>query len=272
MSIDLESYFKRIGYSGGRAPTLATLRELHRLHPQAIPFENLDPLLGRPVRLDAASLERKLIHDGRGGYCFEQNLLFAHVLRALGFKVREASARVRWGVPPGVKTPRVHALLIVDVEDEQYLVDVGFGGNVATGPLLLKSRDEQTTPHEPFRLVSDEDHVVVEAKLAGTWASLYATDLADTVPVDFEMGSWFTSAHPESIFVTGLMAARCEPDRRYAFKNNELAVHRLNIGTEKRVLRTVPELRDALTDLLRVRLPDDPALEPALRRLVEMGS
>ena len=179
---------------------------------------------------------------------------------------------MRWGVPPEVKTPRVHALLIVDVEDEQYLVDVGFGGNVATGPLLLKSRDEQTTPHEPFRLVSDGGHVVVEAKLAGTWASLYATDLSETVPEDFEMGSWFTSAHPESIFVNGLMAARCEPDCRYAFKNNELAVHRLHNGTEKQVLRTVPELRDALTDLLRVKLPDDPALEPALRRLVEMGS
>ncbi len=197
MSIDLDGYFKRIGYDGPRKPTLAVLRELHRLQPQVIAFENLDPLLKRPVKLDAASLDAKLVKGGRGGYCFEQNLLFGHVLRALGFKVQEATARVRWSVPPGVHTPRVHALLIVEAEGESYLVDVGFGGNVATGPLMLKSRDEQKTPHEPFRLVEEDHRLVVEAKIAGEWTSLYATDLAESIPADFEMANWFTSAHPE---------------------------------------------------------------------------
>jgi len=271
MSIDLEAYFKRIGYSGERKPTLAVLRELHRLHPQAIPFENLDPLLKRPVLLDAASLEAKLVKGGRGGYCFEQNLLFGDVLREMGFAVREATARVRWSAPPGTLTPRVHALLIVHVEGEDYLVDVGFGGNVATAPLLLRSRDEQATPHESFRLVQEDHRLVIEAKLGGTWMALYATDLAESHPVDFELGNWFTSAHPSSIFVNGLMAARADSDRRYAFRNNELAVHKLAGGTEKRTLRTVAELRDALVDLLRIRLPDDPALEPALARLAAMS-
>ena len=71
--IDLDAYFRRIGYDGPRDASLETLRELHRLHPQAIPFENLDPLLGRPVNLDPASLQAKLVEGGRGGYCFEQN-------------------------------------------------------------------------------------------------------------------------------------------------------------------------------------------------------
>ena len=266
--IDLEAYFKRIGYDGERKPTLAVLRELHRLHPQAIAFENLDPLLKRPVLLDPASLEAKLVIGGRGGYCFEQNLLFGHVLRALGFKVREATARVRWSVPPGVTTPRTHALLIVEVEGDSYLVDVGFGGNVATAPLLLKSRDEQTTPHEPFRLVLEDHRVVVEAKLAGTWVTLYATDLAESIPADFELGNWFTSAHPGSIFVNGLLAARADADCRYAFKDNELSVHRLSGGTEKTTLRSVPEMRDALTDLLKVRLDGLDGLDAALTRLV----
>lgn len=269
MSIDFDAYFRRINYSGERKPTLAVLRELHRLHPQAIPFENLDPLLKRPTLLDATSLDAKLVKGGRGGYCFEQNLLFGHVLRELGFNVREATARVRWTVPPGVNTPRVHALLIVDVEGEEYLVDVGFGGNVATGPLLLKSRDEQATPHEPFRLVEEEHRLVIEAKLGGVWTSLYATDLAESHPVDFELGNWFTSAHPSSIFVTGLMAARADGDRRYALRNNQLATHKLAGGTEKRTLETGAELRDALADLMRIRLPDDPTLEPTLARLAE---
>jgi N-hydroxyarylamine O-acetyltransferase len=265
--IDLDTYFERIGFAGERKPTLVVLRELHRLHPQAIPFENLDPLLRRPVLLDPASLEAKLVKGGRGGYCFEQNLLFAEVLRALGFKLREATARVRWSVPPGVTTPRVHALLIVEAEGESYLVDVGFGGNVATAPLLLRSREEQTTPHEPFRLAQEDDRVVVEAKLGGTWVSLYATDLAESIPPDFELGNWFTSAHPGSIFVNGLLAARADADRRYAFRNNELSIHKLSGGTEKRTLRSVPEMRDALTDLLKVRLDGLDGLDAALTRL-----
>jgi N-hydroxyarylamine O-acetyltransferase len=268
MSIDLDAYCKRIGFSGERKPTLATLRALHLLHPQAIAFENLDPLLKRPVRLDPVALDAKLVKGGRGGYCFEQNSLFAHVLRALGFEVREATARVRWNVPPGVRTPRVHALLFVTVEGETYLADVGFGGNVLTGPLVLQSRDAQNTPHEPFRLVQEDDRIVVEAKLAGHWQALYAADFAETQPSDYDMGNWFTAAHPDSIFVTGLMAARVEPDRRYALRNNELSVHRLNGQSEKKSLNSVSELRDALADLFKLQLAGLDGLEPALARLV----
>ena len=104
--IDLDAYCARLGYDGPRDASLKTLHDLHYLHPQAIAFENLDPLLGRPVKLDPASLQAKLVAGGRGGYCFEHNTLFAGVLRTLGFKVQEATARVRWSVPPGVGTPR----------------------------------------------------------------------------------------------------------------------------------------------------------------------
>lgn len=267
MSIDLEAYFKRVGYTGARDSSLSTLRELHYLHPQAIPFENLDPLLKRPVKLDPASLQAKLVEAGRGGYCFEHNSLFAGVLRQLGFKVQEATARVRWSVPPGVKAPRTHCLLFVEAEEEDYLVDVGFGGNVLTGPLLLNSRAEQATPHEPFRLVEEGDRVVEEAKIGGEWTPLYAFDFAETHPVDYELGNWFTSAHPNSIFVNGLLGARAEPDRRYALFNNQLAVHTLNGGTQKRTLGTAAEMRDALTDLFKLRLDQLEGLDPALTRL-----
>ena len=270
--IDLDAYFRRIGYSGPREASLATLRELHNLHPQAIPFENLDPLLGRPVRLDPASLQAKLVAGGRGGYCFEHNSLFAGVLRALGFKVQEATARVRWSVPPGVKTPRTHCLLFVEAEGEDYLVDVGFGGNVLTAPLRLNSRDEQTTPHEPFRLVDEGDRVVEEAKINGAWTPLYAFDFADTHPADYEMGNWFTSAHPNSIFVNGLMGARAEPGRRYALRDNQLAVHTLNGGTEKKTLANTAEMRDALTDLFKLRLDQLEGLDPVLGKLAARGA
>jgi N-hydroxyarylamine O-acetyltransferase len=267
MSIDLDAYFRRVGYDGPRMATLDTLRQLHNLHPQAIAFENLDPLLGRPVRLDPTSLQAKLVEGGRGGYCFEHNTLFANVLRQLGFKVQEATARVRWSVPPGVKTPRTHCLLFVEAEGEDYLVDVGFGGNVLTAPLKLASRDEQKTPHEDFRLVDEDDRVVQEAKINGNWTPLYAFDFADTHPVDYEMGNWLTSTHPNSIFVNGLLGARSEPGKRYALRDNKLAVHTINGGTQKQSLGSASELRDALTDLFNLRLDGLNGLDAALERL-----
>src|SRR5262245_29294384 len=115
-AVALDQYFERIGYTGDREPSLETLQQLHVRHTQRIPFENLDSFLGRPVHLDLPSLVLKLIHERRGGYCFEHNLLFGHVLRALGFRVTDLAARVLWNRPQGAVTPRGHMLLLVEVE------------------------------------------------------------------------------------------------------------------------------------------------------------
>jgi len=147
--IDLDAYFQRIDYDGERTPTLATLRAIHVRHATMIPFENLTPLLRQPVRLDLASLQDKLIHHGRGGYCFEQNLLLRAVLLALGFQVSGLAARVRWNVPDEVITARGHMLLRVALAGQAYLADVGFGGLTLTAPLALIPDREQPTPLAP---------------------------------------------------------------------------------------------------------------------------
>ena len=193
--------------------------DLHHLHPQAIPFENLDPLLRRPVKLDPASLQAKLVGGGRGGYCFEHNSLFAQVLRALGFKVQEATARVRWSVPPGVRTPRVHCLLFVEAEGERVSRRCRLrrqcADRAAQARLARRAGDAARAVPAGRR---GRPIVVEEAKINGAWTPLYAFDFADTHPADYEMGNWFTSAHPESIFVNGLLGARAEPGRRYALR------------------------------------------------------
>lgn len=84
---DTDRYFTRIGYCGPRAATFDVLRELHALQPAAVTFENIDVILKRPVRLDIPSIADKIITRGRGGYCFEQNILFMAALRSLGFQV-----------------------------------------------------------------------------------------------------------------------------------------------------------------------------------------
>src|SRR5690606_11765990 len=134
-AFDLNAYFKRIRYSGSRTPNLATLKAIHALHPAAIPFENLNPLLGIPVLLDSPSLKSKLIDAQRGGYCFEHNLLLKEALESLGFPATSLAARVIWNRSDDAITSRSHMLLLVEVEGEQYLADVGFGGQTLTAPL-----------------------------------------------------------------------------------------------------------------------------------------
>ncbi len=207
-AIDLDAYFERIGHGGGRTPVLDTLRAIHLRHPQSIPFENLNPLLGRPVRLDAQSLQKKLVFDGRGGYCFEQNLLLSHALKGLGFRVVELAARVLWNTPEGVVRPRSHMLLLVHLEDGAYIADVGFGGLTLTAPLRLQADIEQATPHEPFRLIEQGQEFVLQALIGDAWRPLYRFGLQEQLLPDYEVTSWYLSNHPESQFVTTLMVGQ----------------------------------------------------------------
>jgi len=266
-AIDLPAYFRRIDHHGPTAPTLATLAAIVRAHAAAIPFENLDPLLGRPVALDLAALEKKLLHAGRGGYCFEHNLLLSHVLRALGFQVRGLAARVTWNQPADRVTPRGHMLLRVDLDGQAYVVDVGFGGLTLTGVLRLVADVEQPTPHEPFRLVEVDGYHCMQALLRGDWLALYRFDLQEQFQADYEVTSYFLSTHPDSHFRTGLIAARAAADRRHALRNRNYAVHHLGGDTERRVLATTDELRRVLEREFQIVLPADPELDRALDNL-----
>lgn len=268
MRMDLAAYFQRIGYPGPAAPTLDTLREIHRLHPQAIAFENLDPLRGAPVELGIEQLEQKLVRGGRGGYCFEHNLLLREALLAIGFGVRALAARVVWGQPPGALTARSHMLLRVTAEDEQYIADVGFGGQVLTGPLRLAANEEQATPHEPFRLFERDGMLTLESLLGGSWMPLYRFDLHEQHPIDYTATNYYLSTSPASHFTKLLIAARTEPGRRYALRNNALAIHRVGAASERVLLSTVAELRHALETTFRIAVPVDPALDAALERVL----
>lgn len=265
-TMDLDAYFRRIGYDGDRAPTLDVLQTIAARHTEAIAFENLNPLLRWPVHLDLQSLQHKIVRDGRGGYCFEQNLLLAAALTALRFKVGGLAARVLWNAPEGAITARGHMLLRVDL-DNPYLVDAGFGGLTLTGALRLVPDLEQATPLEPFRLRRGAEDFVMQAKLAGSWRSLYRFDLQQQFQPDYEVTNWYLSNHPDSHFVTGLIAARATPDRRFALRGNELAVHHLDGHTERRVFATAGELRETLERDFHLTLPNAPELDAALDRV-----
>ncbi|WP_245468276.1 MULTISPECIES: arylamine N-acetyltransferase [unclassified Mesorhizobium] len=270
-SFDIDGYFARIGYRGPTDASLAALKALHRQHPQAIPFENVDALMGVSVGLDPASLQDKVFSQGRGGYCFEHNLIFMHALGALGFNVSGLAARVLWGQPDDAITARSHMLLRVELDGKTYIADVGFGGLTLTAPLLLEPDLEQQTPHEAFRITETGDHFRLQAGIGGAnmnndWRTLYRFDMQRTYEVDYQVSSHFLSTHPSSHFLSTLVAARALPDRRYGLRNNRLSIHHLGGRSEQREIASATELADVLESELAIVIPNRAAFEARLRQ------
>jgi N-hydroxyarylamine O-acetyltransferase len=265
-SFDLEAYFARIGYHGPRTPTLETLRAIQLLHPQAIAFENLNPLLALPVKLDVESLQQKLVRSSRGGYCFEHNGLLFQVLRALGYRVSGLAGRVVWNNPRDTVPPRSHMILRVELDEGTYLADVGFGSS-PTAPLRLVPDIAQETPHESFRLLERAGQYTLQCNLKGQWTSFYMFDLQEQAPVDYQVANHYVSTWPTSHFVTSLTAARATADGRYGLRNNRLSIHRVKGESEQRVLPGAAEISAVLKDLFGVVVPDEPAFAAKLARL-----
>jgi N-hydroxyarylamine O-acetyltransferase len=267
--LDLDSYLKRIGYSGPRTATLDTLRSLQALHPLSIPFENLDTLAGRPVALDLRSLERKLVQSRRGGYCFEQNLLFKHALAAFGFDAAALAARVVWERPAGEVRARTHMVLLVALGDRRYVCDVGFGGLTPTAPIELTVDVEQPTPHETFRVVRDSSEFAVEARVRDQWKRLYCFDLQEQHEVDIGVLNHYVMTHAESPMRSRLFAARAAADRRFGLGNGVLNVHHLQGASEQQRVGDVAGLKRVLEQTFGIDAPAGRDVDAALARVLE---
>lgn len=223
----LDAYLDRIAFAGPREPTRAVLHAICAAHPAAIPFENLDPFLGRPPQLDPNSLVDKLVRQRRGGYCYEHNALLRLALLGLGFRVDSLAARVLWmrppEQPPGAPS---HMLLrvggVADAPEASFLVDAGFGGHLLAAPLLFEAGIVQHSPGGTERLVHDGRLWTLQALRDDTWQCAYRFSLAALQPVDYEPLNWFTATHPDSLFRHNLKAERLTPEGRLSLLNDRL--------------------------------------------------
>ncbi len=195
--LDLESYLSRIGLTG--QPGVA---QLHRAHVTSIPFENLDPQRGVAVSLAQPDLERKLVSEARGGYCFEQNLLLRAGLEALGAEVDLLLARVRLGAAGAIR-PRSHLVLRVQAEGSTWLADVGFGLGSLLEPLPFARAGAHEQSGWSYRVVEDGPELVLQTAEADAWIDLYGFAPQPVPFIDVETSNWWTSTHPRSPFVTG---------------------------------------------------------------------
>lgn len=259
MTFDSATYLARIGHAGPTDPTPDVLHAIVAAHGRTIPFENLDPLLGVPVDdLSPDVLADKIVDRRRGGYCYEHNGLLGYVLDALGYDVRRLAGRVVWMAPPDAPLPAMtHNVLSVTVPggDAPFLVDVGFGGQTLPSPIRLEVGPVQQTRIEPYRIVARGDDLVLEALVRDEWQALYAFGTRPQPRIDLEVGSWYVSTHPRSVFVVGLSAALVTDDARYNLRGRNLAIHRRE-GSEKIRFDTAAQVVDALRDRFGIDVDD----------------
>ena len=257
----LAAYFDRIGYVApdrkSQQATSETLHALHRLHPQTIPFENLDSLLGRTPGLDLAPVFAKLVSARRGGYCYEHNLLFRAVLDTLGFETTGLAARVLWN-DPAAMAPRTHMMLLVETPDDTWLADVGFGSMTLSAPLQFDAGRQQATPHEPFRLdLIERGDFMLQVKLGDTWRPIYRFDLEPQFPSDYAIANHYVSTYPDSIFVNHLVVARVVPGERQTLY--DMTLTQRGETESRRELANPAELRSVLQDVFGLTLAGNKA-------------
>jgi N-hydroxyarylamine O-acetyltransferase len=256
VTLDLDRYFERIGWTGATTSTLPVLAGLLRAHMTAIPFENLDVLLGVPIELELDALQTKLVDRKRGGMCYEHTTLFQGVLERLGFEIAAHSARVTMLAKKHLQA-RTHMLLTVELPEGAFVLDPGFGGNAPLVPVPLDG-----TPAGDYVLERDAGEYLL--KLAGQ--DLWISTLAPEYPVDFSVLCHYTATHPRSGFRQRLMLRAFLPDEggRVAVMNRTVTRTVDGLATTSE-LADRAELHDLLVadfgfdlDVSRLRVPSIP--------------
>jgi N-hydroxyarylamine O-acetyltransferase len=254
---DQTAWLERIGYAGPLTPTLETLNRLIFAHARAISYETLDIMLGRPPKLDVAALQAKMIVSGRGGYCFEQNMLFRAALRSLGYRITSLQGRVVRGLAIDAPRPAIHMLLQVELPEGPHLADVGFGNLAPTCALAMKPLLEQPTPHELMRFIDVDGELTLQARLKHGWEHIYRVIPYPRYDGEYEITNWYTGTHPETPYQGNIIVARPGPDRtRITMYNSRVTIRDADGRADKRWLASDREFHDVLRGEFGLNMSD----------------
>ena len=221
--LDLDAYFERIGWDGPTTPCYDTLAGLLAAHMLRIPFEALDVLLGRPVRLALDSVQQKLVLSRRGGYCFEHATLFAAVLEELGFAPARHTARVVLIVPRDASA-RTHMVLTVPTPEGTFIVDPGLGGLAPRVPVPLTDGVQARAGDEVHWMARDGNQWTLQAKSHDSAVDCWVSPLEADNLIDFEVGNHYTATHPMSPFANRIMLRALTPAGRVTVMNRDVTI------------------------------------------------
>jgi N-hydroxyarylamine O-acetyltransferase len=259
--LELFAYLHRIRFEGSVRPDLGTLRAVHRAHQYAIPFENLDVLLHRPLVLDPEANYHKIVNRRRGGWCYEMNGVMGWALKQMGFEVMRMSAGVM-RVQAGDAQLGNHLCLRVCL-DQPYLVDVGFGGSLAE-PLPLSAMERED---RPFRLGLSEvgDGYWRFAEVAQGDSEAFSFDFR-AAPADEELLArkcQFLQSDPASPFTQNLVVQRRTADSHLSLRGRVLTAIQAT-RVDKQLLNSADELVATLRDSFGLDIPEAATLWPAI--------
>lgn len=214
-------YCSRLGLETLPPATDVGLGALQLAQRQAIPFENIDVLLGREIRINADSVFAKLVSNRRGGYCFEQNILMASAVTAMGIAVRPVLARV-WLNADGTP-PLTHMALLATLDEDEWLMDAGFGVGYCPPIRLLNGATAAGPDGSDYILSHDEQRGwMLERSHKGTVTMQFSFDLAEVFPADIALSNHWTSTHPSSRFTNHLIVNRISNDGRVSLTDQKL--------------------------------------------------
>jgi N-hydroxyarylamine O-acetyltransferase len=252
-SLDLDAYLSRIDYDGPTKPDLASLSGLLAAHMNAIPFENIDVLLGRPIRLDLESLQKKIVIDRRGGYCFEQGALFLAVLRALGFDASPRTARVILLYKPDA-APRGHMHLTIRLPEGEFVADPGLGGLGCRAPIPLDGTPARDGD-ETYAIETDGRGRLLRVDGPERRLDVWIAGLDQDNWIDFEVANHWFSTCPASPMVNRLMLRAMIPGGRLTVMNRDATI-RANGATERFELADRAALRRLVRDACGFDCPE----------------
>ena len=295
--INYKHYLQQLGFSELEinepiTPNLDTLKRLQFAHLTQYPFQSVTTILDRPVDLEEEAIYDKLIVQRLGGYCYELNGLFLSLLRHLGYEARIITGIVIINNQLEPRNARTHMALMVTICEQNYLVDVGFGGLVPSAPLLFTYNQKnheadtqndhdqrepqiQTTPHGLYRIIKDDsfnnqsenpilphtqvnyERYILCCEVKSEWQMLYVFDLLPQIKMDMVVGSWYISTYPKSPFKTRLMASRLDKDgRKHTLLNNKYQCHQLGKTSQSTTLKDLDELLTQLKDVFWIDVAD----------------
>lgn len=251
--MDIDRYLKRIGVPRPSAPTAEALGTLTRAHLEQVPFENLEIALERRCpSLEPADLFRKVVEEGRGGYCFELNKLFYLLLRELGYECYCAAARILYRRTE--LRPLSHRTIVVYADGERWLCDVGFGGPSPKGALRL-TPEEQIVEGERFSSREEDGVVTVYRHDPDGVHPLTSFRDVPAPDVDFDVLNGYWGYHPGSVFTQKMVLYRCIPGGILSLVGDQFACTRQGETVENRKISGEEELSSVLRSSFGLALP-----------------
>src|SRR3954465_9614344 len=231
-----DDYAKRLGVTAPRGGAhVGGPRALHAAHREAFLFENLTIQSGGRVSLALCDLERKFLDEGRGGYCFEHNTLFAAALREIGVDTTTLLGRVRRGPPH--RWCRTHMVLRLPLGSDVWLADVGFGAMGLLEPIPLRDGATALQGGFTFRLRREGELWILSARDAAADMDLYEFTEDPQTAWDIEVANHFTSTHPESIFRKSLTVQQTRGSARTILRSEMITRYRDGVLSEEPVSR-----------------------------------